>query len=316
MLERAGAQILTCHGRTREQRGQRSGLADWEKIRAVKKAVSIPVFANGNVLFHSDIVSCLVATGADAVMSAEGNLYNPAVFSSSPPASDITRLSSTSPPSSHRDGDHDASCMPLASSLSTPPNWGYTGPTGYHPPHTSLALEYLSIVKSLKTPTSMSAVKGHLFKLLRPALGREKDLREQLGKVRFTKGKEMDSIDQYEDIVKEMEQRMKRDAAASASTPISHLITVDADTGLNILPHWLAQPYFRPVPSEAPTKAPTVAHTVAEQDRPVEVDELVEGRSVSAASTTKRTSSQRTPEPEVDELAKRAKLVVDSLATS
>lgn len=73
MLERVGAQILAYHGRLRERRGENAGLADWVKIRAVKEAVSVPVFANGNVLYHSDIVRCLETTGADAVMSAEGH---------------------------------------------------------------------------------------------------------------------------------------------------------------------------------------------------------------------------------------------------
>jgi tRNA-dihydrouridine synthase 1 len=80
MLERAGAQILTCHGRRREQRGHNMGMADWEQIRAVKRAVSVPVFANGNVLYHSDIVRCLAATEADAVMSAEGQLCEPSLL--------------------------------------------------------------------------------------------------------------------------------------------------------------------------------------------------------------------------------------------
>ena len=53
-----------------------------------------------------------------------------------------------------------------------------------------------------------SAVKGQLFKLMRPALCRETDLREQLGKVKFVRGKEREAYKQYEGIVKELEERM------------------------------------------------------------------------------------------------------------
>ena len=126
----------------------------------------MPVFANGNILYHSDIDRCLEATGADAVMSAEGNLYNPTLFAPNRPG------------------------MPAYDS-------------GLHLPHADLALEYLSIVKSLKTKTSLSAVKGHLFKLMRPGLARELDLRDRLGRV-----KSDDPIDEYVEVVEEMKRRM------------------------------------------------------------------------------------------------------------
>lgn len=90
MIEKAGATFIGVHGRTREQRGQFSGVANWEHIKAVKDALRIPVIANGNVQSLSDAELCLIETGADAVMTAEGNLYNPGLFSNvHPPTWDI-----------------------------------------------------------------------------------------------------------------------------------------------------------------------------------------------------------------------------------
>lgn len=74
-LESAGAQLLTLHGRTREQGFK--GQADWSAIAAVKQALRIPLIANGDVNSPADALRCLAATGADGVMVGRGTMGAP-----------------------------------------------------------------------------------------------------------------------------------------------------------------------------------------------------------------------------------------------
>ena len=78
VCQESGASFLTIHGRTREQ--QYSGLADRACMAAVKRAVSIPVLANGDVYDAKSALDTLRETGCDGVMSGRGALGNPFLF--------------------------------------------------------------------------------------------------------------------------------------------------------------------------------------------------------------------------------------------
>ncbi|ODQ79465.1 hypothetical protein BABINDRAFT_161861 [Babjeviella inositovora NRRL Y-12698] len=143
MVLDAGAQFVTIHGRTREMKGQKTGLADWEILRYIKDNLpeDTVFFANGNVLYPEDLARCTEKVDCDAVMSAEGNLYNPGVFWTA--TNDMERQ---------------------------------------FPRLDKISREYFEIVKSVPGHASKHALKSHMFKLLRPILGIETGIRELLAK--------------------------------------------------------------------------------------------------------------------------------------
>ena len=79
LAEKAGASAVAVHGRTRQQ--MYSGSVDFDIIAQVKKAVGIPVIANGDIKDEQSAAIMLEKTNANAIMIGRGALGNPWVFS-------------------------------------------------------------------------------------------------------------------------------------------------------------------------------------------------------------------------------------------
>lgn len=78
IIEKAGADAIIIHGRTRNQ--FYSGIADWEIIKKVKDAVTIPVIGNGDIQSEEDALKMFEQTNVDGIMIGRGALGNPWIF--------------------------------------------------------------------------------------------------------------------------------------------------------------------------------------------------------------------------------------------
>ena len=102
IAQESGAAAVAVHGRTREQ--YYAGHADWDIIRQVKEAVSIPVIGNGDIRTPEDVAAMAEQTGCDGYMIARGAEGNPWIFRQilhyfetgehlqKPPASEVAQM--------------------------------------------------------------------------------------------------------------------------------------------------------------------------------------------------------------------------------
>lgn len=209
MILDAGAQFLTVHGRFREQKGQQTGLADWEIIKYLRENLpkDTVFFANGNILYPEDISRCQSYINCDGILSAEGNLYNPGVFNVD-----------------HAD-DKDM----------------------IFPRVDKLLREYFEIIKSIpESKASRIAMKSHFFKILRPFLSHHTDIRSEVAKMNAkTSFEDWDEkvVIPVEKIVTNIFERKDINEKDKIIEGELQLWGGNYKT----IPYWRCQPYFRPV---------------------------------------------------------------------
>lgn len=295
----AGASIITVHGRRREQKGHNTGLADWSFIRYLRESLpkETVIFANGNILQHDDIAACLEATGADGVMSAEGNLYDPTIFAAPPPIGQEGREYWRG-----RDGKGgyrmDAVMRrymdiihkyalgqepPVRKPLWMPgdpeePMEEKKDPESDEDGPPKKKRKQMSKSEKKKDKTSnpnLTAMQAHLFHLLRPLVSQHHNVRDALARSRTG------DIDAFENVLALTEAAVKQGITAyeaepipaesepqpteeTSSKPLDPYESSLATVARCKRPYWVCQAYVRPLPKEAIEKG---SMTVSKKER-------------------------------------------------
>lgn len=298
MILSAGASLITVHGRQRDQKGHKTGLADWSVLRYLRERLppDTVIFANGNILRHDDISRCLEETHADGVMSAEGNLYDPAIFAKPPDIGyegreywrgrsgkggyrmdavfrrymDILYQYVLEQPVPKRNPLFLPSDPPIQESPTTTLNNSTSEHTDDQPPQKKQRCDHKH---QRTTSPNLLAMQPHLFHLLRPLVAKHHHIRDALAKSRAG------DIPAFENVLQMVEAAVKDGLISYEADPTKY-DEEDAEppndekgnedeTSVSTVkackrPWWVCQPYVRPLLKEALEKG---SLTMSKKDR-------------------------------------------------
>ncbi len=340
MILSAGASVITVHGRQRDQKGHKTGLADWSVLRYLRERLppDTVIFANGNILRHEDIYRCLEETHADGVMSAEGNLYDPAIFAKPPDIGsggreywrgrsgkggyrmdavfrrymDILYQYVLEKPTPKRN----PLFLPSDPPVQEPPptlNGSASEDTEGQPPTKKHKRD-----NKQQRPTSpnLLAMQPHLFHLLRPLVSKHHHIRDALGKSRAG------DIPAFEQVLHMVEAAVKEGLLDYEADPAKYEDAEPPNEGeqeANLSkdessvaavracrrPWWICQPYVRPLLKEALEKGSLTMSKKdkrrAEEEAVVEKKRLEDGEGEKLVGNLVKDGTETTERESIDE---------------